>query len=369
MRVTMGRLPVTSGWRDMRRGGPARRSETRRGTVVAVVSRPEPSVPPAGDDVPRRIVVEVAPADRVFRGVLRACGIAVLVITAGVLLFLALRSVSALHVMGLRFFTTSTWFISTNQFGIAAILPFTVLIATIALVLAIPVGIATALYISEYAPRRLQRPLIAMVDLMAAIPSIIVALFMLYFLMPRMLGFDSWLGHHLSFIPLFNTHGAPSFASSYVGAPFIGGVGVSLMVIPIVTSLTRQVFSQAPAGEREAAYALGSTRWGMIRTVVLPYGRAGIIGASMLGLGRALGETIVVAFLLTPVFHFSWHILESGGNSVTLMIANLLLDSGPMGVSALMAAGLVLFVMTLGINTLAAIVISRSRSGATASAD
>jgi phosphate transport system permease protein len=271
--------------------------------------------------------------------------------------------------MGLRFFTTSTWFISTNQFGIAAILPFTVLIATIALVLAIPVGIATALYISEYAPRRLQRPLIAMVDLMAAIPSIIVALFMLYFLMPRMLGFDSWLGHHLSFIPLFNTHGAPSFASSYVGAPFIGGVGVSLMVIPNVTSLTRQVFSQAPAGEREAAYALGSTRWGMIRTVVLPYGRAGIIGASMLGLGRALGETIVVAFLLTPVFHFSWHILESGGNSVTLMIANLLLDSGPMGVSALMAAGLVLFVMTLGINTLAAIVISRSRSGATASAD
>ena len=336
---------------------------------MAVVESHGPGLPPAADDVPRRIVVEVAPADRVFRGVLRACGIAMLVITAGVLVFLALRSVTALKAAGFSFFTTSTWFISTNQFGIAAILPLTIVIAAIALLLAIPVGIATALFISEYAPRRLRRPLIAMVNLMAAIPSIIVALFMLYFLMPRMLGFEGWLGHHLGFIPLFNVHGVPNYPSSFVGSIFIAGVGVSLMVIPIITSLTRQVFSQAPAGEREAAYALGSTRWGMIRTVVLPYGRAGMIGAGMLGLGRALGETIVVAFLLTPIFHFSSHILESGGNSVTLMIANLLLDSGTKGVSALMAAGLVLFVMTLGINTVAALIIARSRSGATASAD
>jgi phosphate transport system permease protein len=107
----------------------------------------------------------------------------------------------------------------------------------------------------------------------------------------------------------------------------------------------------------------------MIRTVVLPYGRAGMIGASMLGLGRALGETIAVAFILTPVYTFNWHVLESGGNSVTYMIATYLLDSGPKEISALMAAGLVLFVMTLGVNTIAAIIINRSRSGATASAD
>ena len=242
------------------------------------------------------------------------------------------------------------------------------LIAVIALIIAIPVGIATALFISEYAPGRLRRALIAMIDLMAAIPSIIVASFGLFFLMPHILGFDSWLGHHLGFIPFFSFREA-NFAGNYVGATFIAGVVVSVMVIPIITSLCRQVFSQAPAGEREAAYALGSTRWGMIRSVVLPYGRAGIIGASMLGLGRALGETIAVSFILTPVFTFNSHVLESGGNSVTYMIANHILDGGTKLISALMAAGLVLFVMTLGVNTIAAIIINRSRSGATASAD
>jgi len=140
-------------------------------------------------------------------------------------------------------------------------------------------------------------------------------------------------------------------------------------VIPIIASLSRQVFSQAPRGEREAAYALGSTRWGMIRTVVLPYGRSGVIGASMLGLGRALGETIVMAFVLSPIFTFKFHVLESGGNSVTTMIANRLFEAGPMEISALMAGGLVLFVMTLTVNSIAAIIINRSRSGVTTAAD
>jgi phosphate transport system permease protein len=335
---------------------------------VAVVDAPGSATPPA-DDVPRRIVVRVETGDRVFRGVLRGSGIAVLVLTAGILVFLILRSLTALRAMGFGFFTTSTWYISTNQFGIAAILPLGILIALIALVIAVPVGIATALFISEYAPLRLRQPLIAMVDLMAAIPSIIVGLFGLYFLMPRILGFDAWLSHHLGFVPFFSFREA-DFTSNYVGATFIAGVVVSLMVIPIITSLSRQVFSQAPAGEREAAYALGSTRWGMIRTVVLPYGRAGMIGASMLGLGRALGETIAVSFILTPALYgFNWHVLESGGNSVTYMIANFILDAGPKEISALMAAGLVLFVMTLGVNTIAALIINRSRSGATASAD
>jgi phosphate transport system permease protein len=143
-------------------------------------------------------------------------------------------------------------------------------------------------------------------------------------------------------------------------------VVVSLMVIPIITSLSRQVFSQAPQGEREGAYALGATRWGMIRTVVLPFGRGGVIGACMLGLGRALGETIAVSLIITPVFHFNYHVLETGGNSIAASIA---LDYGSfpdpksMGLSALMAAGLVLFAMCLIVNTIGAIVIGRSRSG------
>src|SRR5215467_9534499 len=320
------------------------------------------------DDRPRAIVVRVSPGDRVFRGVLRGAGILVLVMTAGILVFLALQSVTAFKAVGFRFFTTSTWFISTNQFGIAAILPLGVLIALIALIIAIPVGVATALFISEYAPPRLRRALIAMIDLMAATPSIIVALFGLYFLTPRILGVEAWLAHHLGFIPVFR-FGLSNFPGNYVGSTFVAGVVVSILAIPIIAALCRQVFSQAPQGEREAAYALGSTRWGMIRTVVLPYGRSGVIGASMLGLGRALGETIVMSFILTPVFAFNSHALESGGNSVTVMIANHFFVAGAKEISALMAGGLVLFVMTLIVNTLAAMIINRSRSGSTASAD
>ena len=322
----------------------------------------------AEDERPRTIVVRVTPADRVFRGVLTGAGFTVLVITAAILIFLVLRSIPAFRAVGIHFFTTSSWYISSNQFGIAAILPLGVLIAVIALVIAIPAGVAGALVISEYAPPRLRRPLIAMIDLMAAIPSIVVALFGLYFLMPRMLGAESWLAHHLSFIPPFKVV-LPNFPGNYANSTFVAGVVVSLMVIPIITSLSRQVFSQAPQGEREAAYALGSTRWGMIRTVVLPYGRAGVIGASMLGLGRALGETIAVSFILTPIFVRNWHVLQTGGNSPTFMIASHILDAGPTEISALMAAGMTLFVMTIGVNTIAAMIINRSRSGATASAD
>jgi phosphate transport system permease protein len=317
----------------------------------------------ADDDRPRPITTRVSMGDRVFRGVLRGGGITVLIITASILVFLVLRSLPALRAVGFRFFTTSSWGIGNNQFGIAAILPMGVVIALIALVIAVPVGVMTALVISEYAPARMRRPLIAVIDLMAAIPSIVVALFGLYFLQPRILGFDSWLSHHLAFIPVFKIL-LPNFPGNYAGSAFIAGVVVSLMVIPIVTSLSRQVFSQAPQGEREAAYALGSTRWGMIRTVVLPFGRAGVIGASMLGLGRALGETIAVSFILTPVFTFGPHVLQSGGNSPTFMIANYILDAGPKEISALMAAGMALFVMTIGVNTIAAIIINRSRSGA-----
>jgi phosphate transport system permease protein len=317
------------------------------------------------DDRPRIVVSKPSVGDRVFRGLMRAAGILVLVITASILIFLLVRAEPAFKSAGWGFFTTSVF--NGTQFGIAAILPLGVLVAIIALIIAIPVGIATGLFISEYAPAALRRPLIAAIDLMAAVPSIVIALFGLYFLMPRILGFDAWLAHHLGFIPVFHTPG-PNYPATFVGSTFIAGVVVSLLVIPIITALTRQVFSQAPQGEREAAYALGATRWGMIRTVVLPYGRAGMIGASMLGLGRALGETIAVSFILTPLLDFSPHILGAGGNSVTYMIANYLLDAGSLEKSALLAAAMVLFVMTLAVNIVAAIIISRSRSGATADA-
>jgi len=337
---------------------------------MAVVLTPDspPTLPDV--DTPRAIVARPSGSDRIFRGILRGAGLVVLLITALILVFLILRSFSALQRSGFGFFTTPSFFPETsNQFGIAALLPDSALIAAIALVIAVPIGVATAIYISEYAPHVLRRPLIAVIDLMAAIPSIVYALWGLFFLMPRILGTDQWLAHHLGFIPFFHFTKADTIGS-YVGAMFIAGIVVSLMVIPIITSISRQVFSQAPQGEREAAYALGSTRWGMIRTVVLPFGRAGIIGASMLGLGRALGETIAVTFILTPLtYAFSIHMLEGGGNSITAEIANFYTQYDSKGVAALLACGLVLFVATLIVNSFASIVVSRSRSGALTEAD
>jgi len=329
--------------------------------------RPAPASPPVDEDTPRTIVARPSTGDRIFRAVLRGSGWSVFVITGLILVFLILRSAKAFKFMGLGFLTTQTWVIYNPQhFGIAAILPLGILIALIAMIIAVPAGIAIALYISEYSPLALRRPLVALIDLMAAIPSIIFGLWGLFFLEPRILGFDSWLGRHLGFIPFFRFRLSTSVESNYATSTFIAGVVVSLMVIPIVTSLSRQVFSQAPAGEREGAYALGATRWGMVRAVVLPFGRGGVIGACMLGLGRALGETIAVTLIIAPVFHFNFHVLETGGNSIASSIAldySSFPDAGSMGLSALMAAGLVLFGMTLIVNTLGAIVIGRSRSG------
>jgi phosphate transport system permease protein len=324
-------------------------------------------MPAPDEDLPRTIVARPSTGDKIFRGVLRGSGWSVFLITGLILAFLIARAAKAFGKMGSAFLTTQSWIVySPQHFGIAAILPMGILIAIIAMLIAVPTGIAVALYISEYSPLWLRRPLIAVVDLMAAIPSIIFGVWGLLFLEPRMLGFDSWLGRHLGWIPFFNFRLGTSTPANYATSTFIAGVVVSLMVIPIVTSLSRQVFSQAPQGEREGAYALGATRWGVIRTVVLPFGRGGVIGASMLGLGRALGETIAVTLIVSATFRFNFHVLETGGNSIPSAIANEFSsfpDPGSMGLSALMAAGLVLFGMTLIVNTLGAIVIGRSRSG------
>lgn len=315
------------------------------------------------EDKPRRVVSRVSGGDKVFRIVVRGAGVTVLVITGLILVFLLRRSLTAFGRAGLSFFTTQSFNANTDHFGIAALLVNGVLIACVALVIAIPVAVGTALYISEYAPQRLRRLLISLIDLMAAIPSIIYALWGLYFLEGRMLGLDGWLSRHLAFIPIFRIQGGPTtLAATYSDSPFVVGVVVSLLVIPIVTSLAREIFSQAPQAEREAAYALGATRWGMVRTVVLPFGRAGVIGSGLLGMGRALGDAIVISFLITPISVISFHLLQSGGNSIPYTIL-LDINNGPEWVSALMAAGLVLFAMTLLVNVIGSIVSGRSRSG------
>jgi phosphate transport system permease protein len=313
-------------------------------------------------DRPRQIPRTQDGADSVFRGVLRGGGLAVLVITGLIGFFLVWKASSALSRAGWHFFSRSVWLPDSNNFGIASVLPNGLIIALIALVIAVPIGLLTALFISEYAPPRISRALTALVDLMAAIPSIIYALWGVFFLQPEVIGTVRWVADHLGFIPVLKVPSGDN-PSGFTASTFMAGLVVSLMVIPIVISISREVFAQAPQGEREAAYALGSTRWGMIRTVVLPYGRGGVIGAIMLGFGRAMGETIAVSLIISPIWTVVTHVLQTGGMSIPALIALRYGESTPEMIASLMAAGLVLFVVTLLVNALAGLIVTRSRSG------
>jgi phosphate transport system permease protein len=306
--------------------------------------------------------------DLAFRGLLRGSGAIVLAIMLLVGVFLTFRAFQALKVAKWSFLTTSAWEPDSHHFGIAAVLTGTVLIGLTAITIAVPLALGTALYISEYAPRRLKRTLVSLVDLMAAVPSVVFGLWGAFFLQGHVVGLSRWISTYFSWIPIFKVDGAdpgdPLQATTvYTSSTFIAGIVVALMVTPITCSVMRETFSQAPAGEREGALALGATRWGMIRAVVLPYGRGGIIGGTMLGLGRALGETIAIYMIISPVFAVQWHILENGANSVSALIALRYGSASQFGMSALMAAGLALFLMTLVVNFIASTIAARSRSG------
>jgi phosphate transport system permease protein len=323
---------------------------------------------PAPQDQPRQIVGELDRADKAFRLVLRASGLVVLLITGFVAIFLLVRGWQAIKVAKWSFLTTSIWQPDGHHFGIVGLITGTVLIGAVAMVFAIPLSFGMALYISEFAPPRLKRVLITLVDLAAAVPSIVYGLWGFYFLAPHVYPIARWLYTYFGWVPLFkvdNAHPHDPLAtlSVYSTSTFIAGIVVALMVTPIVSSIMRESFSQAPTGEREGAYALGATRWGVIRAVVLPYGKGGIIGGSMLGLGRALGETIAVFYIISLVFTLQPHILQAGGVSVSALIASLYGSATPFGISALFAAGLFLFLVTMALNFLAASFIARSRSG------
>lgn len=321
------------------------------------------------DDTPLVLRPAMSPGDRVFRGVMRCAGMLVLTITGGIGVFLSVKSVPVFRELGWSFFTTSQWNPETGEIGIAAVLVGTLELAAVAVVVAFPLALGLALYISEYARGGVKRALIALVDLMAAIPSVVYGLWGVLFLMPRALYLSHWLSLHLGWIPIFAVHTNPRAAAwqqgIYTSSIFVAGLVVAMMVMPMACSVMREVFSLCPPGEKEAALALGSTRWGMIRTVVLPFGRGGIIGGTMLGLGRALGETIAALMVLSIAFDIKPRILELGGSTTSVLIASRFGDADPFQLAALLAAGLVLFLVTLVVNVMASVLVGRSRSGAT----
>jgi len=308
-----------------------------------------------------RVVVEVpSRSDRWFNRMTLAAGLTVLVLLTLVGIFLLLRSRTAFQEAGWSFLTREEWRTDVHpaRIGVLGLLTGTVIVAVIAVTLAVPFGTMAALFITEYSNARTRRYLTAVVDLMAAIPSLLFGIWGFVYLSAEIVPLSRWLTNHLGWIPIFATDPG----ANLTGSMFIAGIVVALMVMPIITSVVREVFAQTPPGEKEAALALGSTRWGMIRAVVLPYGKGGIIGGAMLGLGRALGETIAVVFLLPQVPQISEKILQNGGATVSGFIA-LRAGGDAFTVSGLMAAGLVLFFITLGTNMVASVVVSRSRSG------
>ncbi|HWJ60617.1 MAG TPA: phosphate ABC transporter permease subunit PstC [Acidimicrobiales bacterium] len=326
-------------------------------TDVLTPAPPEPEL----DEAPMRPTVKPSGGDRVFLGVTKAAGFSTFVIMAAIGIFLLKGAWPILQREGLGFFTQFEWNPSVDggSFGVAAVIYFTIAIAIVAMAMAVPLAIATALFINEYAPRRVRPGLVAMIDLFAAIPSIIYGLWGSAVAAPHLVGISDWLDTHLSFIPIFR-----STSNSYDGSTFIAGCIVALMIMPIATAVIREVFAQAPVVEKEGALALGGTRWGMIRTVVLPFGKGGIIGGSMLSLGRALGETIAVALLIIPIFAPHLSVTERGSNSVGALIAIKFSEAGPRELSALIAAGITLFAITLVVNFVASFIVARSRSGA-----
>ncbi|WP_329120503.1 phosphate ABC transporter permease subunit PstC [Streptomyces sp. NBC_01465] len=301
--------------------------------------------------------------DKVFLGLSRGSGILILVLMASIAAFLTYRSVLAISKDDTNFLTTFDWDPANATFGIAVLLFGTVVSSIIAMAIAVPVAVGIALFISHYAPRKLASPLAYVVDLLAAVPSIIYGIWGALFLVPYLEGTNLWLDQYMGWTYVFD--------KTEVGVArsmFTVGVLLAIMILPIITSVSREVFLQVPRINEEAALALGATRWEVIRLSVLPFGRSGVISASMLGLGRALGETMAVATVLSPSFLISGHLLDPGGGTFAQNIAAKFDESNQLGRDALIASGLVLFILTLLVNGAARMIIARRKeySGANA---
>lgn len=288
--------------------------------------------------------------DKVFSGVTLFTGIFLVTLVAAIFLFLLFTAIGPLSRNEVNFLTSLEWTVNDNRlaFGVANLLWTTVISSIIAMILAVPVAIGVALLITHYTPRRIGTVIGFLVDLLAAVPSVVYGLWGMRVFGPVVGPFGTWVsGTWLGNIPLFAT----GIASS--GSVFVASLVLAIMILPIITALSRDVFEQTPADHIEAAWALGATKWEMIRTSVIPYGRSGVVAASMLGLGRALGETIAVMLILSAVKTFDWSIF-SGGETFASKIANGAPEfDSPTKTGAYIAAGLVLFILTFAVNAVA----------------
>ena len=298
-------------------------------------------------------------ADRLFRVTATGAGLAVVVGVCLVGAFLVVQAVPALARNDANFLTSRVFEVDggTLRFGIADLLWTTVASSVLALLMAVPVAVAVALFLTQYAPRRVAGPAAVLVDLLAAVPSIVYGLWAVKVLMPYVRDdVQAPLSTVLGWVPLFRDVGISS------GTVLLVSIVLAIMILPIITALAREVFARTPQSHREAALALGATRWETVRTTVLPFGRGGVVAASMLGLGRALGETVAVMIVLStlsPAAPWSFSLLNGGETFASRIANNAAEFDSPTKTGAFIAAGLVLFVLTFVVNAAARLVVER----------
>lgn len=309
-----------------------------------------------------RSVLERSPAaripDRLLRWGLTALAGAILVLLAYFFIRLIGQSNNALSRFGLSFVSGNDWDVSRGIYHGAALVVGTLITSAIALLIGVPVAVATALFLNELCPRRLRGVLSILIDLLAAVPSVVYGLWGVFVLIPKLLPAEKWFASTFSFIPFIG--GGTVVGPNY----FIAGLILAIMILPIVSAISREVIATVPAEHKEAALAIGATRWEMIRMAVLPYARPGITGGAMLGLGRALGETIAVVLVIGDAPVIGQHLFNQG-YSLAAVIANEFPEaaSTPIHSSALFAAGLVLFILTLVVNVIARWFVARGEHG------
>ena len=318
-----------------------------------VIASPVPTPEPISTNPNKGAKVRLG--DRIFGGLAEGAGILVVVLIAAIGVFLLWRAIPALARNKENFFTFGGSWITTDtsamHFGILDLLQVTVFVSVFALVLAMPVAFGIAIFLTQYSPKRLAGPLGYVVDLLAAVPSIVYGVWGLYVLAPVLKPFALWLNHNLGWLFLFKT-GTASVAGG--GTIFTAGIVLAVMILPIITAVSREVFIQTPRGQIEAALALGATRWEVVRTTVLPFGLSGYISGSMLGLGRALGETIALLIILRGTqTAFGWSLFDGGYTFASKIAATASEFNDQYKAGAYIAAGLVLFILTFVVNSLA----------------
>jgi phosphate transport system permease protein len=295
--------------------------------------------------------------DKVFRWLATGAGATIVVSIGLIAIFLLIRAIPSLQANNANFFT-STEFVTSDasnlRFGIRDLLTVTVLSSVFALAIAVPIALGIAVFLTQYAPARLSHAFGSIVDLLAAVPSIVFGLWGIFILAPKLSPVAEFLNDNLGWFFLFS-EGNVSLTGG--GTIFTAGIVLAVMILPIITSVTREVFRQTPRSQIEAAQALGATKWEVVRMTVLPFGRSGIIAASMLGLGRALGETVAVLIILRSAANASSWSLFDGGYTFASKIASAAAEfSAPLPTGAYIAAGFVLFALTFVVNALARMV-------------